>query len=324
MKKHVGKLSLVAVASFALAACGDDEAPGEDGETVDSNEELEILTGGEQGAYYPLGGALSNIINDHVEGWDSAHYSTGASVVNINDIASSSGHLGFVQNDTAYYAVEGDDEFFEEPVEGFSGMATLYPEVIQIVATAESGVESVGDLEGMSVAVGDQGSGTEVVTRQILDAHGITYDDISPEYQDFGDAADSLQDGNIDAALIVAGTPTGAIEALSAQTDIVLVDIEQDAADALMDEYPFYTEYTLEEDLYGIEEEVSTVAVQAMLIARDDLEEDVVYDIMTAIFENTDTFSNSHNAGSFIDLESAQEGMSIDLHPGAERFFDEQ
>lgn len=310
VKKLFGT-TLVAGASVALlAACGDFE------------DELEILTGGEQGAYYPLGAQVSTVINDHVDSHDAAHFSTGASVVNINDIADGNGHIAFSQNDTAYYAEQGGNDFFEEPVEGVLGLATLYPEVIQIVATEASGIETVSDLAGMSVAVGDVGSGTEVVASQILEAHGVTYDDFSVEYQDFGDAADSLQDGNIDAAIIVAGTPTGAIEALSAQANITLVDVEADAAQGLLDEYPFYTEYTIE-DSYGLDAPVNTLAVQAMLIAQAELEDEVVYDILTAIFENEESFSNAHNAGNFISLESAQDGMSIELHPGAQQFYDE-
>ncbi|MBB6451291.1 hypothetical protein HNR44_003298 [Geomicrobium halophilum] len=310
MKKFLGVCTIGSLA-LILSACGDFE------------EELEILTGGEQGAYYPLGGQLATLINENVEDYDASHYATSASVVNLNDIASDQGDLALTQNDTAYYAVNGEVDF-EEPLEGFGGMATLYPEVIQIVATEASGIETVDDLEGMSVAVGDAGSGTEVVSQQILEAHDITYDDITVEYQDFENAADGLQDENIDAALIVAGTPTGAIEALSAQQDITMVNVDEEVTNDLIDEYPYYTEHELEEGLYGNEEAVNTLAVQAMLVAHDELDEEVVYEVMEVIFNNTDSFATAHESGSYIDLETAQEGMPIDLHPGAEQFFEDQ
>ncbi|SDI71328.1 TAXI family TRAP transporter solute-binding subunit [Natribacillus halophilus] len=312
MKKMLAKTLAVGSAAVLLTACGDFE------------EELEILTGGEQGAYYPLGGQLATLINEDIEEYDASHFATSASVVNLNDIADDAGDLALTQNDTAYYAVNGEVDF-EEPLEGFGGMATLYPEVIQIVATEASGIETVDDLEGMSVAVGDAGSGTEVVTNQILEAHGITYDDITVEYQDFENAADGLQDENIDAALIVAGTPTGAIEALSAQQDITMVDVDEEVANDLIDEYPYYTEHEIEEGLYEEEHEaVNTLAVQAMLVAHDELDDEIVYEVMETIFDNTDSFENAHESGSYIELETAQEGMPIDLHPGAEQFFDDQ
>ncbi|QQK78933.1 TAXI family TRAP transporter solute-binding subunit [Salicibibacter cibi] len=312
MKKILAKTLAVGSTTVLLTACGD------------FDEELEILTGGEQGAYYPLGGQLATLINENVEDYDASHFATSASVVNLNDLADDQGDLALTQNDTAYYAVNGEVDF-EEPLDGFSGMTSLYPEVIQIVATESSGVETVEDLEGMSVAVGDAGSGTEVVSQQILEAHGITYDDITVEYQDFEDAADGLQDENIDAALMVAGTPTGAIEALAAQQDITMVEVEEDVADELVDEYPYYTEHEIEEGLYEDDHDaVNTLAVQAMLVAHDELDEEVVYEIMEVIYDNTDSFETAHESGSYVDIETAQEGMPIDLHPGAEQYFEDQ
>lgn len=312
MKKMLAKATAIGSTALLLSACGD------------FDEELEILTGGEQGAYYPLGGQLSTLINENVEDYDASHFATSASVVNLNDLSDDQGDLALTQNDTAYYAMEGEVDF-EEPLEGFSGMATLYPEVIQIVATEASGIETVEDLEGMSVAVGDAGSGTEVVSQQILEAHGITYDDITVEYQDFEDAADGLQDANIDAALMVAGTPTGAIEALEAQQDITMVEVEEEVSDELVDEYPYYTEHELEEGLYNEDDDaVNTLAVQAMLVAHDELDDEIVYEVMEVIFDNTDTFETAHASGAHIDLETAQDGMPIDLHPGAEQYFEDQ
>ncbi|QQK74797.1 TAXI family TRAP transporter solute-binding subunit [Salicibibacter cibarius] len=312
MKKILAKTIAVGSATVLLTACGDFE------------EELEILTGGEQGAYYPLGGQLATLINEDVEDYDASHFATSASVVNINDIADDAGDLALTQNDTAYYAVNGEVDF-EEPVEGFSAMTSLYPEVIQIVATESSGIETVEDMEGMSVAVGDAGSGTEVVSQQILEAHDITYDDITVEYQDFEDAADGLQDENIDAALMVAGAPTGAIESLAAQQDITMVEVEEDVADELLDEYPYYTEHEIEAGMYNEDDDATnTLAVQAMLIAHDELDEEVVYEIMEVIYDNTDSFETAHESGSYIDLETAQDGIPIDLHPGAEQFYEDQ
>lgn len=347
MKKATFLLSSFSM-MLLLSACGDNNEttgndPGNNIDPVEENTENEIenndegnaeagadwasdvtiLTGGEQGVYFPLGGAMSQIINDNFDDISATGVSTGASVVNINDVQDGMGELALVQNDVAYYAQEGTI-MFEEVADNFSGIATIYPEVVQIVADADSGIESVDDLEGMRVAVGDQGSGTEANASQILEAHGITYDDLNAEYMAFGDAADGIQDGNIDAAFITAGTPTGAIEALQANRDIVIVSLSDEAVADLLDEYPFYTEYEIASDVYDTENDATTLAVQAMLIASNDLPEDQVYEITKAFFDNLDIIEGTHATGAEFTLDTAQDGMSIDLHPGAQRFYDEQ
>ena len=315
-----------------LAACGNNETTGNgngDGNGNGNNDngewasDVTVLTGGEQGVYFPLGGAMAQIINDNVDDVAATGVSTGASVVNINDVEDGMGELALVQNDIAYYAQEGS-VMFEEVLNNFSGIATLYPEVVQIVASADSGIETVEDLVGKRVAVGDQGSGTEANANQILEAHGLSYDDISEEYMAFGDAAGGIQDGNIDAAFITAGTPTGAIEALKASRDIVIVSINADVIQELIEQYPFYTEFTISSDVYETASDATTVAVQAMLIVSNDLPEDQVYELTKAIFDNLSVIEGTHARGADITLETAQDGMSIDLHPGAKRYFDEQ
>lgn len=324
MYKKKGFLSAALLSALVLSACGGgDEEEGSEEENG-GDTDISVVTGGEEGAYFPLGGALTNnIINEHVEGVNASNFSSGGSVTNIDDIDLGEADLAFVQNDIASYAAEGD-VMFEEPIDSLQGIATLYPEVIQIITTADSGIESVSDLDGASVAVGDQGSGTEANAQQILEAHDITYDDISAEYMDFGDAANSLQDGNVDAAFITAGLPTGAVESLNASTDINVVSIEEDVVTELEDSYAYYTPFTIPADQYGLDSDAETVAVRAMLATSADMDEDLVYDITAAMFENTDVFADAHEQGGNVSLEDAQDGMSIDLHPGAQRYYDEQ
>ncbi|ARK31963.1 TAXI family TRAP transporter solute-binding subunit [Halalkalibacter krulwichiae] len=323
---------------LVLAACGGAEDPAdpaddgadtgeeaEGGETTREFTDIAIMTGGEQGTYFPLGAALANnIINAHVENVDAASFASGASVVNINGLVDGDADIALVQNDVAYYASEGLHMFEEDgALEGFQGIATLYPEVVQIITAADSGIATVEDLVGKRVAVGDLGSGAEINARQILEIHDITYDDINEEYMGFGDAANGIQDGNIDAAFITAGLPTGAVEALKASKDINVVEISSDKVAELADAYPYYTEFTIPGDTYGTED-TTTAAVLAMLAVSTDMDEDLVYDITKAMFENTEAFSNAHQQGTNITLDTALDGMSIEVHPGAQRFFDEQ
>jgi TRAP transporter TAXI family solute receptor len=311
LKKHrILLFAMLLAITTAIAGCGG------------KGNDLTILTGGEQGVYFPLGGALASIITDNVEDTSATGVATGASVVNVNDVNDDKGEIALVQNDIAYYAHEGL-YMFDEVADNFSGLATLYPEVIQIVTSADSGIETVDDLVGKRVAVGDQGSGSDVNAQQILDIHGISYDDINVEYMAFGDAAAGIQDGNIDAAFITAGTPTGAIESLKTSRDIRIVSITPDKVQELMDKYPFFTSFDIPSDVYGTGSDATTVAVQAMIIVSNELSDDAVYEITKAMFENLDVLANTHARGADISLETALEGMSIDVHPGAQRYFDE-
>ncbi|XEC97239.1 TAXI family TRAP transporter solute-binding subunit [Paenibacillus tarimensis] len=333
MKKSSWILIMLLVTVLIVSACSSREnggntenSPSGSGNTESGSssgpKDLVILTGGEQGTYYPLGGALAQIITEHVSDMTATAVTTGASVVNINDIHDGQGELALVQNDIAFYATEGS-QMFEKKVDGFKGIATLYPEVVQIVTAADSGIKSVDDLKGKRVAVGDQGSGAEANAKQILEVHGITYDDIKAEYMAFGDAANGIQDGNIDAAFITAGTPTGAIEALKASKPVTIVTISDEKIKEISEKYPYYTEFSLPKDVYGTEADAKTVAVQAMLVVTDSFSDDDVYAITKAMFENLDVFVGTHQRGQDITLDTALDGMSIELHPGAKKYYDE-
>ena len=295
-----------------------DSAEGE-GETPDF---LTLLTGGTSGTYYPLGGEMASNITDET-GIQTDALSSNASADNIVDLQAGEADLAMVQTDTVAQAVEGSGAFEGEAVENVLALGSLYPETVQIVTTADSGIESVEDLEGRSVSVGAPGSGTFYNAEQILEVHGLSIeDDIEAQNLDVGESTGGIQDGNIDAAIITGGTPTGAVEELTATVDVKILPVEQDKIDELVEQYPFYAEDTVESGTYGIEEDVTTVAVLAMIAVSDSLSEDAVYDITAAIYENTE--SMAHARAEDITIDSALDGIGIDMHPGAQRYFDEQ
>ncbi|UOQ49384.1 TAXI family TRAP transporter solute-binding subunit [Gracilibacillus caseinilyticus] len=298
---------------------------GEGGETPEGwKEDITVLTGGEAGVYFPLGVAMAEIMDEHVDGVTATGITSGASVVNANELSEGQADFALIQNDVAYYAHQGTN-MFDGVVDGFSGVFTIYPETIQIVTLADSGIETVEDLAGKRVAVGDVGSGTEANASQILAVHDLTFDDISAEWMGFGDAATNLQDGNIDAAFVTAGTPTGSIQELAASADIKIVSITEDKITQLEEEYPYYVREDLDENTYeNFDATATTVAVQAMLAASDELPEDQVYELVKSIFDNLDAMKNAHERGNDLTIDTAQDGMSIDLHPGAKKFYDEQ
>ena len=282
---------------------------------------LNIATGGTAGTYYPLGGAMAEIVNRNVPNVNATAVSTGASVANVNMLASDEVQLALIQNDVTYYAFTGT-ELFKQKVPGLRGLASLYNETIQIVTLANSGIRSLADLKGKRVAVGAAGSGTEANARQILEAVNITYRDITPQYLSFAEAANGLRDGNVDVAFLTAGAPTAAVRDVASQKDVAIVPIPADIARKIIAKYPFYAVQNLPAGTYPKQTAaVATLAVKAMLVVSDRLDENTVYAITKAIFSNLDRLALAHAAGKAITRETASEGMPILLHPGAEKYF---
>jgi TRAP transporter TAXI family solute receptor len=313
---------LLITLSMILAACGNKE---DDKGKVDTDDKkpkfISILTGGTGGTYYPLGGSFAKIIGD-ATGIETNAETSGASAENMTTLKNGDAEVAFSQTDIASYAIEGKLMFEGKAVDNVKAIGTLYPETIQIVTTKKSGITSVEDLKGKKVSVGAPGSGTAPNAEQILEVHGMTFDDIEKQDLSFDESTQGIQDGTIDAAFVTAGTPTGAVEGLSATEDVVIIPIEQDKIDALIKKYPYYVKDEVLSGTYGLESVVTTVAVQAMLVVSSDLSESVVYDITKAIFENLDKVT--HAKGKLIKVENALNGVGIDVHPGAQKYFDEK
>lgn len=326
---------LMLVLVLVLASCTGGAKPADEG---GKGQFLSIATGGTGGAYYPLGGALATLLNGSDMGVQATAQATGASVENIELIHKGDAEIAFSQNDTAYYASEGIELFGEQKdkdgqvtqeqrVYGdIRGLCTLYPEVVQIITPADSGIESVADMKDKKVAVGAPGSGTEVCARQILELYGLTYDDLGKaDSLSFDEATDQIKNKQIDAAFVTAAIPASAVSELATTNDVKLVAIDEDKANELAEKYPYYTFINIAADSYnGQTEEVPAVAVKAMLIVNESMPEDEAYNIVKNLFEHLDVIVASHARGKDITLETALEGMSIELHPGAKKFFDEK
>lgn len=286
---------------------------------------MSIATGGTGGTYYPLGGALSNILNNAGVNYTATAQATGASVENVELVTKGDAEIGFIQNDVAYYAANGTDTFEGNKKPSLRGLCCLYPEVVQIAASAESGIKTIDDLKGKKVAVGAPGSGVEVNVKQILEVHGITYDDLGKvDYLSFAEAADQIKSGQIDAAFITAAIPSSAYTELATTHDINLIPIAEDKAQELIEKYPFYVNLHITPTEYkGQDKELSLVAVQSMLVVDEKMSDEDAYNIVKLLFENLDTMKESHARGGDIALDKALDGMSIEVHPGAQKYFDE-
>lgn len=285
---------------------------------------LNIATGGTSGTYYPIGGAMAEILNKEIPDMNASAQSTGATVANINMLQEGSVDLAIVQNDITYYAVNGLEMFKDKKVDNIRGVAILYPETCQIVTLESSGIKSVADFKGKRVAVGAAGSGVEGNARQILEAYGLTYDDIDVQYLSFGEAASALKDGNVDVAFVTAGYPTAAIQDISSQNKVALVPLDNDKIEALIAKYPYYTKTIIPGGTYaGVDAETPAVSVMAMLVASDKVDDQMGYDIVKALFGNLDRIKAAHSVGKLITKEGAMKGMPIQMNAGAEKFFKE-
>lgn len=325
-KQGLAILLITALLALALAGCGGGttEKDADNAQPKVDTTFINIATGGTAGTYYPLGGAIAEILNKNVEGVNATAESTGASVANINLLKEGNVQIAFVQNDITYYADKGEEMFKDQKVAGLKALATIYPETCQLITLKDNNITSVADLKGKKVAVGAAGSGVEANARQIMAAEGITYDDIDEQYLSFAEAANGLKDGNIDAGFITAGFPTAAIQDLAAQHDVVLIPVADATADKLIADYPFYTKIVIPAGTYQNQaEDVNTLAVKAMLVVTDDMDDQLAYDITKAIYSNLDTLKAAHAVGALIVPETAKEGMSVPMHPGAEKYFNE-
>ncbi len=289
--------------------------------------QLVMATGGTAGTYYPLGGAMSQIINRVVKDVNVSVQSTGASVANIRMMQNGEVDLALIQTDTADYAWNGTEMFKDDgKLQNFKVMASLYPELIQVVVRAESGIDSIADLKGKKVSVGAPGSGTEANARQILEIYGLTYQDLSQvQYLSFAESAEAFKDRHIDAFFVTAGIPNAGIQDTATMHKIKILDIPDDMYEKLHDKYGFYGQALIPAGCYINQTDlIRTVAVQAVLVVRADLDAGMVYEMTAALFDNLPELATSHAKGKEMSLKGALTGVSTPLHPGAEKYFKEK
>ena len=337
MKKKLAlALSAAMILSMALASCGGGDKsnpaqsnPGQSNPAgsssgsqtsgltpKDGGGNLTFTTGGDQGTYYAFGGVLGGKVGETTSTTVTA-VPSGGSKSNIDTMELEDAQLGFVQSDVMAYAYNGE-RLFEEKVDCFSTVAALYMEQVQIV-TLNPDIMTVADLKGKSVSIGDLGSGVYFNAIDVLGAYDLTEDDIKPQYLSFGDSAENLQDGKIDAAFVVAGAPTTAVTTLAASNDVYLVSLDDEHIDKLIASSPYYSKDVISKDAYNTPEDVTTVAVGAVVIVRDDVSDTDVYNFLYGVFENMDTLG--HDKAKELSLEFASSVTAVPYHPGAVAYF---
>ena len=301
-------VSVLAFASFAQAA-----------------DRISIATGGTAGTYFPLGGALAQAASKSGALKATAETSN-ASVANINLIGARDIEMALVQNDVAFWAMNGMNMFNGKPVKNMMAVLALYPEEVQLVITKKSGIKTINDLKGKRVSVGAPGSGTEADVQAIFQVAGLTYKDLgAADRLDYATTASRFKDEQIDAGFLVTGYPSPAIMDIATTKDITLLSFDKDFLAKLNKAYPYFVPATIPAGTYnGIDTPIAVPAVMGIVVTHDKMSDKVVYEFLKGVFDNLPDVHAAHAKGKNITLESALNGLTVPLHPGAAKFYKEK
>lgn len=307
-------LHIRAIAAVAMLAAGPAVA----------QSQLSIATGGTGGVYYPMGGGLAEIINNHVEGMSATAEVTGASVENMGLIATGDADLAIALADTVQQAYAGTGRFEGQQLPMIRAVGSLYANMVQIVTTADSDIDSIDDLAGKRVSVGAPGSGTEVNAQTLLEANGMSFDDFDAQRLNFNETADALANGDIDAGFWSVGAPTSSILNLATTQDIRMISLTDEQVAAAQEADPTFTSLSLPGGTYeGVDEEVATIGVPNVLVVSAETDEETVYQVTRAMYENIADLRAVHPAAEETTVEFTMSATPVPLHAGAIRYFEE-
>lgn len=315
MNRTLKRAAIAAIASASLAISA---------ASTGAAEFINVLTGGTSGVYYPLGVALSKIYGDKIEGVRTQVQATKASVENLNLLQQGRGEIAFSLGDSVKLAWEGNtDAGFKAPLDKLRGIAAIYPNYIQIMASKESGIKTVADLKGKSLSVGAPKSGTELNARAILGAAGMSYDDLGKtEYLPFAESVELMKNRQLDATLQSAGLGVSSFKDLATSLDVQMVAVPEEIATKLG--APYIAATVPAGTYQGQDSDVQTVAVVNFLVTHSEVSDETAYQMTKQLFENIPALTAAHKAAENIRIEDALKGMPIPLHPGAERYYKEK
>jgi TRAP transporter TAXI family solute receptor len=287
-----------------------------------AQQQLSIATGGTGGVYYPLGGGLAELINKHIAGHKAVAEVTGASVENMGLVARGDSDIAFALADTVYQAYHGTGRFEGRKLP-VRAIAAVYPNAVQIVTMKGSGISSLQDLKGKRVSVGAPGSGTEVNAKALLEANGITYEDMNVQRLNFNETADALRDGQIDVGFWSVGPPTSSILNLATTHEIAMIALtEAEVANAQKVE-PVFAPYTLGAGMYDKVGAVATIGIPNVLVVNADMPDELAHAITKVIFDRIDDLIAIHPAANDTTVDFSLGSSPIPLHPGAARYYTE-
>ncbi|MGP1256857.1 MAG: TAXI family TRAP transporter solute-binding subunit [Kiloniellales bacterium] len=323
MRKLVltGAAVALATGAYLAASAG--------GAAAQEQQFISIGTGGVTGVYYPTGGAICRLVNRNRKehGIRCSVESTGGSVYNINTIRAGELEFGVAQSDWQYHAYNGTTRFEEQgPFEELRAVFSVHPEPFTVVARADSGIETFEDLKGKRVNIGNPGSGQRGTMEVVMQAYGWEMGDFALASElKAAEQSQALCDNKIDAMIYTVGHPSGSIQEATTACESMLVEVAGPTVDGLVEQHSYYRTATIPGGMYrGSDADTMTFGVGATFVTRADVADEVVYELVKAVFENFEDFKALHPA--FANLtkeEMISDGLSAPLHPGAERYYKE-
>ncbi|MDR0466876.1 MAG: TAXI family TRAP transporter solute-binding subunit [Deltaproteobacteria bacterium] len=287
---------------------------------------ITVLTGPSSGIYFPIGGAFSTFIG--TLGYKTSATATGATAENINALLTGQGEMAIAMADAVIQAVESFGAYEgKPPAKNLRAMMGLWPNVCQIVTTADSGIKTFADLKGKRVGVGAPNSGVELNARMMFEAHGMSYKDCRVDYLSYGEAIDQMKNGLCDVAFVTSGLGNATIRELGSTKKIAFVPVEGPALEKLVAKYPFYIPFKIPAAVYGAEKDTTTAAVMNIMLVDVKLPDAVVYDLLDNLYspKGQEAVHASHaTAKANILPETALRGIlgtSVPLHNGAIQYY---
>ncbi|MGY3667920.1 TAXI family TRAP transporter solute-binding subunit [Marinovum sp. KMM 9989] len=284
-----------------------------------ADQELRIGTASLGGAFYPMGQALSNSINDYADGYSMVPVVTGGGAENPRLVDAGEVDIAIAPASLAFFAHAGRGPY-ADPLD-IRAIGTLHSSILHMVTLPGSGIEGIEDLAGRRVAVGPAGGGTINIIRDLLSLYDVALEDITPSFLSYSDGFSQLTDGNVDAAFALAGFPTSAVLQAGASNELAFIELNDDKMAELLETYPYYSQTTVGADVYGTEADFNVIASANMLIARADMDDELAFTLADAIYSNMTTLIAENALAAKIVPEDSVK-LPIPLHPGAARYFE--
>jgi TRAP transporter TAXI family solute receptor len=309
--------TIIIVAVFLSAGMSDLQAQ--------PQKRLSIATASTAGTWYPLGGAIANVISKNVKNTEAMAYPSGASIENIRSLRKGQTDLAMIQPDVAFWAYTGTGQFAKDkPYQGLRAIMAMYPIFEQIVVPYDSPIKSVSDMKGKKIGVGPPGSGTEVLNRLLLAEYGVTYKDCDPKFLSAPEQVEALKDGNIDAIMLSLGAPAPGFMDLQSQRKIRFIEIEPKMLKQVNKKYPYYVTDEITVGTYKDQTKpIPVIAWMGLICVSADMNDQLVYDILKAFWDNKAVIDKVHVTYKEITLKNAPI-VPIPLHNGAIKFYKEK
>lgn len=314
---------------FLMAACqGDDQGANNSGDEVKDGSvvDLNFPTASTTGTIYPLGSAMANLWAEEVDGIRVNVQASNGGVDNLNLLKDGEGHISFATTGIVWEAYNGERSFEDNEYKDIRVVAGLYYNPNQFVVREDANIKSIQDLEGKKFAPGSVGSTPEVESSIILPEYGIEYPDgIDANFVGFTEATDLMRNNQIDGALIQAGLPTAAVTEMISTADANLIGIDADIRDSLMEQYPWYADFTIPGGTYdGQDEDIETLAIKMILMADASVDDDIIYNLTKSFWENLDSLEDSHAIVQQMNIDEATTELAdIPIHNGAIEYYEE-